>query len=316
MLSPHSPPADWPQAPAALVMVRPHRFSVNQETMADNAFQSRRADLAEAELAERAFREVSRAAEVLREAGVEVHLFDDASGYSPDSVFPNNWFSTHGDGSLVLYPMYAPARRRERRQDVVEALGARYGLRRLVDYSGEEARARFLEGTGSMVIDHPRRIAYAARSRRTDAALLQRFGAEQGYAIELFDASDRSGVPIYHTNVMMSIAGRYAIIAASLIRDAAQRARVSGRLAEGREALIEISEEQVARYCGNVLEVSTASGPRLVMSRTAHDGFSADQRALIESFGGCIVLDIPSIELSGGSARCMLAGVHLPARSG
>ena len=178
------------QAPSAVIMVRPHRFRPNQQTLADNAFQADTGELDLDRVAASAFDEVSRAADVLKSAGVTVHLFEDDSDDRPDSVFPNNWISTHSGGHVALYPMFTPNRRRERRGDIVEHLKARYRVQDVIDYSGLEYDDVFLEGTGAMVLDHEFRIAYAARSNRADPVALERFCTNFGYEPMLFDAVD------------------------------------------------------------------------------------------------------------------------------
>ncbi|MDO5663129.1 MAG: arginine deiminase-related protein, partial [Brachybacterium sp.] len=176
-----------PQSPGAVVLVRPGRFLPNPLTARDNAFQ-RRADRGPDQIAEDAYREVTEAAWMLSSAGVTVHLFDDAEATRPDAVFPNNWFSTHPDGRIALYPMYAPNRRTERRSDIIDLLKHRYRVQHVLDYSGVEHDEVFLEGTGAMVLDHAARLAFTARSRRADPALLERFCADFGYTPVLFDA--------------------------------------------------------------------------------------------------------------------------------
>lgn len=193
------------QAPAAVVMVRPHRFTPNPETAADNAFQQAATEAA-ARTAQAAYDEVTAAAERLEAEGVRVHLFDDTGERdTPDSVFPNNWFSTHPGGHVALYPMYSPSRRRERRADVIEMLKASYRVQDVIDYTGLEPDGLFLEGTGAMVFDHMARIAYVARSNRADPVLLERFCTHFNFEPMVFDTADEAGRPVYHTNVLMTV---------------------------------------------------------------------------------------------------------------
>ena len=208
------------QAPTSVVMVRPHRFGVNPETGADNAFQAQVAEHEES-LAASALAEFDAAVATLTAAGVKVHVFEDFGEFdTPDSVFPNNWFSTHQGGRVAIYPMFAVNRRRERRADVIELLKAQYRVQEVIDYSGLEYDNLFLEGTGAMVFDHAERVAYVAASHRADPVILERFCTAFGYEPMVFPTADASGRPIYHTNVLMSIATDYALICTDAIADA------------------------------------------------------------------------------------------------
>lgn len=302
------------QAPAAVVMLRPRHFTPNPETAADNRFQSapdRPAD----ELALRAHDEVTRAAEALRTAGVTVHLFDDDGRHqTPDSVFPNNWFSTHPGGHVAVYPMYSPSRRRERRSDVLEFLKQHYRVQDVIDYSGLEHDNLFLEGTGAMVLDHLARIAFTARSHRADPVALERFATHFNYEPLVFDTADAHGQPIYHTNVLMCIATRFALVALDAITDPARAQDVRQRLEETGRTVLPITQQQVADFAGNAIELSTPQGRVLALSARAAASLTAEQRQVIEQSARLLPLAVPTIELAGGSVRCMLAGVHLAAR--
>ncbi|WP_114905995.1 citrulline utilization hydrolase CtlX [Ornithinimicrobium murale] len=304
------------QAPGAVVMIRPHRFTPNPDTAADNAFQVAAIGDPE-ELATRAFQEVTRAAEVLEAAGVAVHLFDDEDATRPDSVFPNNWFSTHAGGRVALYPMYAPSRRTERRPDIVEMLKARYRVQDVFDYSGLEYDNIFLEGTGAMVLDHLSRIAYTARSRRADPVVLERFCTAFGYEPMAFDAADRDGTPVYHTNVLMCIASDFVLIGLSMITDPDRRAEITERLGgrRGNRHVLELSDQQIHDFAGNAIELEGDDGRRfLALSTRAAASLTDQQREVIERSCTLLPLDVPTIELAGGSVRCMLASIHLDPR--
>jgi hypothetical protein len=298
-------------------MIRPHHFTPNPLTAADNVFQVTGGvpEAAEPLVASTAHDEVTRAAGILEAAGVRVHLFDDPQPDRPDSVFPNNWLSTHAGGHVGLFPMYAPNRRGERRGDVVEMLKRDYRVQNVIDYSGLEYDDTFLEGTGAMVLDHAARVAYVARSHRADPIALERFCADFGYEPMVFDAADPEGVPIYHTNVMMCIATDFALIGLDLITSAARRADVSERIASHGRDVIALDFEQVRDFAGNAMELRTASGERiLALSARAHRSLRTDQLSVIERSCRVVPLDVPTIELAGGSVRCMLAGIHLDAR--
>lgn len=300
------------QAPSRVILVRPHHFTPNPTTAADNAFQSFPSHGPRA-VADRARDEVTALATALTSAGVEVSLFDDDTTTTPDSVFPNNWFSTHPDGEVALYPMYAHNRRAERRADIIEALKREFLVRKVIDYSSAEYDDHFLEGTGAMVLDHPARLAYACRSNRLSPELLSDFCADHGYTPVLFDASDRAGMPIYHTNVLMSVGTRIALIGSSLIRDRAQREWVLGHLRDSGKTVVELSEEQVRRFAGNCLEL-TGREQVLAMSTTAAGSLTLGQVEVISRHCRVLPVAIPTIESAGGSVRCMIAGNHLVPR--
>jgi hypothetical protein len=302
------------QAPSSVVMIRPQHFTPNLDTVADNAFQDLSAVTDAAAIAAAAYAEVTTVADSLRAAGVTVHLFDDDSTTSPDSVFPNNWFSTHSGGHVAIYPMFSPSRRHERRSDVVELLKRDYRVQDVIDYSGLEYDDVFLEGTGAMVLDHVTRVAYAARSHRADPIALERFCTNFGYEPIAFDAVDGDGVPIYHTNVLMCIATDFALAGLALIPDAKRREQVRERLAAPGRDVIELTETQVRDFAGNAIELQGSGTRILALSRRALASLTLDQVATIEQYCEVLPLDVPTIELAGGSVRCMIAGIHLDPR--
>ena len=302
------------QAPSAVVLVRPHHFRPNPLTANDNVFQVTGATTESSRIATAAYEEVTRAAAALQVAGIRVHLFDDESPDRPDSVFPNNWVSTHPGGHVAIYPMYAVNRRGERRSDVIEMLKNEYRVQDVIDYSGLELDDVFLEGTGAIVLDHVSRIAYVARSNRADPIALERFCTNFGYEPMVFDAVDPSGVPIYHTNVMMGVATDFALVGLNLIQSPARRAQVMDRLTAHGRILIDLDFEQVCDFAGNAIELHAPGGRILALSRRAANSLRPDQLAIIEQSCTLLPLDIPTIELAGGSVRCMIAGIHLDPR--
>ena len=305
------------QAPAAVVMIRPAAFQPNPETATDNAFQSAGiANVAERQtVAAQAQIEVAVVAAALRGEGVGVVMFDDREGIdTPDSVFPNNWISTHDDGRVVLYPMAAPSRRRERRGDVVEALRERYAVSQVLDLSPVELEGRYLEGTGALVLDHVHRIAYMVRSGRANEAVLDQWCEAMGYTAEVFDTVDQAGQPIYHTNVVLSIATDFVVAGLGNIPDPVERARIAARLGETGRDVIEIDRGQVAEFAGNGLELTGSRGRIFTLSTRALAALRPDQIAAIETSARILAVAVPTIERSGGSVRCMLAGIHLPPR--
>ena len=303
------------QAPSAVVMIRPHRFHPNPETAADNAFQRSSGDASAAAVSHAARDEVTAAAAALEEAGVRVHVFDDfGERETPDSVFPNNWFSTHRGGHVALYPMCSPSRRRERRGDVIEMLKAEYRVQDVIDYSGLEHDGLFLEGTGAMVLDHLANVAYTARSQRADPVALERFCTHFNFEPMAFTTADSNGAAIYHTNVMMCVATEFALVGFELMNDAKRRAEVRARLEESGREVIALDARQIGEFAGNALELSGLGGRVLALSARAAASLRPEQRAIIERSARLLPLAVPSIELAGGSVRCMLAGIHLVRR--
>ncbi|MCZ8129679.1 MAG: arginine deiminase-related protein [Steroidobacteraceae bacterium] len=308
-----SPPADT-QCAGAVLLVRPATFASNPETLATNRFQGA---LAPGEFVREAvLHEFDQLAGLLADE-VRVHVVHDTpEPPKPDAVFPNNWFSTHADGTVVLYPMLAPSRRAERRRELVDALATEgpYRIARVVDLSHFELQGAFLEGTGSLVLDRVAHVAYACRSPRTHAAPLAAFARAMGYEIEAFDAVDDGGTPIYHTNVVMWIGDGIAAIGAEAIADREQRRRVLDRLS-ARHEVVELSHAQLAAFAGNALALRGRDGSQLLeMSHRAFHALTDTQRATIRRHARWLTAHpVYTIErLGGGSVRCMLAEVFLP----
>ncbi|MDN5794350.1 MAG: arginine deiminase-related protein [Intrasporangium sp.] len=304
------------QAPGAVLLVRPRYFVPNPQTAADNVFQvaGPAPGSSAAALSCAAYDEVTRVAETLQAQGIRVHLFDDEDPARPDSVFPNNWLSTHAGGRIAVHPMYAPNRRTERRWDIIETLKAGYRVQDVIDSSGLELDGVFLEGTGAMVLDHASRVAYVARSRRADPVALERFCTAFGYEPMVFDATDPAGVPVYHTNVMMCVGTDFALVGLDLIASQQRRVEVAERLGQYGRAVIDLTYEQVCDFAGNAIELRTPTGRVLAMSRRGLASLRPEQREAIEASCRILPLDVPTIELAGGSVRCMVVGVHLDPR--
>jgi hypothetical protein len=306
-----------PQSTADVLMIRPTRFAGNLQTQESNRFQSRANSLSDAQAQLAALAEFDGLASVLRQAGVNVHVFDDTPDpHTPDAIFPNNWVSFHADGSVVLYPMLAENRRLERREDLLEALSSRHGfrIRRVLDLTHHEGGGKFLEGTGSLVLDRVHRIAYACVSPRTDLDVLGDFAQQLDYEVVAFEGRDADGAPIYHTNVLMSVGARFAVVCSASIREDERGAVVDALRTTG-HTIVDLGMEQMAAFAGNLLELqSTRTGTIVALSGRALDALTARQRATLEERGGALVAaPIPTIEtLGGGSVRCMLAEIHLP----
>ena len=302
------------QSTNAVVMIRPYRFHPNPETAADNAFQQAIAEGEMPAISAAAQREFDTAVETLRGAGVTVHVVDDtATPEKPDAVFPNNWFSTHHDGRVALYPMYSAARRRERRHDLIEELRKHYRIKGVVDYSSCEEQGHCLEGTGSLVLDHVNQISYASLSHRTHPEVLKRFGDDFGYEPVTFRSQSADGRPIYHTNVVMCVGSEFAMVGLEMIPLESERVGVQNLLEATQHEVIELSAEQIGEFAGNAIELHNARGEKLlVMSARAAAALLPEQRKTIEGYARLVPLTLPTIELAGGSARCMIATVHLP----
>ncbi len=302
------------QIPDTVVMVRPLSFGYNEQTAGSNTFQSDQEGIPD-EIHRQAVEEFNVLASQLKSASVEVYIFDDNSkGDTPDSVFPNNWISFHPDGSVVLYPMLAPNRRKERRMDIPEALRESFRLNRVIDLTGHEAENKFLEGTGSVVFDHINRVAYANRSPRTNEELFNELCEVLGYESCLFKAFDRSGKDIYHTNVMMNIGTEFAVLCTEAISDE-DRSRVIGLLTDTSHQLVEINYMQMEHFAGNMIQLAgrTSKQNFLVMSDQAYQSLLEDQVDVLNHYNTILHTPLNTIEANGGgSARCMIAGVHLP----
>jgi hypothetical protein len=309
-------PPDQQIAPDVM-MIRPVAFAGNPQTQASNSFQDPDSGAIDAANQAAALREFEALAVALDKVGVTVHAFEDTlEPHTPDSIFPNNWVSFHADGTVVLYPMMAENRRLERRLDVIEALSAKHGFRasRVIDLTRHEQTGRYLEGTGSLVLDRVHRVAYACVSPRTDLDVLGDFAQQLDYDIVAFEALDANGAAIYHTNVLMSVGERFAAVCTSAIRED-ERAAVLDTLQRSGRAIVELTLQQMASFAGNMLELgSSRTGSVIAMSERARDVLTPEQRKTLESSTGAIVATaIPTIErLGGGSVRCMLAEVHLP----
>lgn len=300
------------QAPSAVVMVRPHRFTVNTETAADNRFQISNVDAGD--LSSLAYAEITRAAELLQEQGITVHLFEGEDSDAPDSVFPNNWFSTHAGGYVAIYPMKALSRRRERRSDIIDMLKSRYRVQEVIDYSGLEPDGLFLEGTGSMALDHIDRVAYAVRSERTDPIALERFCAQFSFEPVLFSAKDPSGFDIYHTNVLMCVATNFAMIGLDMITEPGRRREIVHRFERAGRRVIGLTNAQIEKFAGNAIELLGENGRILALSTTALLALTTEQIDIIGESARLLPLAMPTVELAGGSVRCTIAGVHLTPR--
>lgn len=309
-----------PQSASAVLMIRPARFGHDPETALSNAFQrAPEPDLDPEESAGRAVREVEELARRLAAAGVRVVLLDDTPvPPKPNAAFPNNWISTHADGTVVLYPMQPASRRPELRRELVAELEGREGfcVERVVDLSPLAEREEFLEGTGSLVLDRPARIAYACLSARTTRAALEHFAERMGYRAHAFRAEDEGGRPIYHTNVMLTLGTHFAVVCLAALPEPDQRDELRARLEQSERDIVEIDFGQMHSFCANLLELRTRGGELLVaLSERAHSAFRAEQLERIGRHARLLATPLDTLEeLGGGGVRCTLAELHLPER--
>lgn len=307
------------QTTSHILMIRPVAFNFNPQTAEDNHYQVEAGRDEGAAIQQQALKEFDAFVEVLQEAGVDVTVVDDTpEPLTPDSIFPNNWVSFHDDGTVILYPMAAPNRRLERRTDILDTLRSRgFVISQVIDMSGSEDDGRFLEGTGSLVLDRTAMVAYSCLSQRTHPDLLAQWAAQTGYATVSFGAvQDVRGelLPIYHTNVMMSVGKELAVVCADSVKDAAQREELLATLRVTGKDVMLITEEQKSQFAGNMLEVvGTGGGAVMAMSTQAYESLSSKQVAQISLYAKIVHADLRTIETyGGGSARCMMAEVFLP----
>ncbi|PWJ58494.1 hypothetical protein CLV98_104354 [Dyadobacter jejuensis] len=305
-----------PQSTSRILMIRPTQFGFNQQTADSNVFQHQQAgQRTQEEISTLAQAEFDLMVSQLQMAGVEVKVIDELEGdRNPDAVFSNNWISYHQSGRVVLYPMLAENRRSERRLDIVEQLRSDYHIEEVIDLTHFEKDGKFLEGTGSMVLDRRYKIAYACLSQRTHLEVLQAFAEKLDYEVVYFHATDDLGRPIYHTNVMMCIGDIFAVICLEAIHNPDERQRVRQTLEQTNKYLIELSLEQIKHFAGNMLMVRNRRQEKfLVMSTAAYDILTDRQRSILNDYARILHTDLSIIErYGGGSARCMLTENHLP----
>ena len=304
-------------AARAVLMIRPTAFGRNEVTRPTNPFQSAAPDRDPEQTAAVALKEFDLCVAMLRKHGIDVQLHAGrTTSQLPDEIFPNNWISTHPDGTAVLYPMMAWNRRQERRRDILEQLQQQtdgFRIDRLIDLSRLEDKNCFLEGTGSLVFDHGSRLAFASLSPRTHTDALRAFGRETKYGIITFNAKDRNGHAIYHTNVMMSLGEEFAVVCLESIAAVDERLRLLTRLERSGREVIEVRMTQLSSFCGNLIQLRSGEKRIIVMSRQAFAGLDERQLEALRRHGELVTVDIRTIEsYGGGSIRCMLAELLLP----
>lgn len=298
------------QTTSTVFIVKPVRFGYNPQTAESNAFQRRTGYGREVQ--EGALREFLAYAALLRANGVNIALAEDTEDpRTPDSIFPNNWFSTHEDGTLVLYPMAMPNRRAERKENFLNIIKKHFEVKRTVDLTHYEEEGLFLEGTGSLILDRENKIAYACLSPRTSQEVLDDFCSQMGYRAISFRATDQKGIDIYHTNVMMSVGTTYAIVCLEAIEDEAERGAVLNSLEKTGKKVMEITLEQMGQFAGNMLELRSNEGKKLlIMSASARKSLTSEQNRELSKTYRLLSPQLETIETNGGgSARCMLAEI-------
>lgn len=302
------------QTTDTVLMIRPVRFAYNAQTALTNTFQNNATTNAE-ETQMQALQEFDGFVKILQENGVDViQVFDTLEPHKPDSIFPNNWVSFHDDGTAVLYPMLTENRRWERRRSILDLIREGFQLTNEIDLAHYEQDNKFLEGTGSMILDRDNKICYACLSPRTDKEILDDFATKLGYKIVSFTSVNAEGIEIYHTNVVMSVAKSYSVICLDTIQNADERTKVVQAITGAGKEIIEISLEQMNQFAGNMLELHNKKGENLlVMSEQAYKSLNEGQINQIRKYAKPVYAPLYTIETNGGgSARCMIAEIHLP----
>ena len=303
------------QTTNTVLMIEPAAFGFNAETAKNNYFQ---VNSENAETQSKALAEFNAFVEKLRGKGINViTVKDTVEPHTPDSIFPNNWISMHNDGRVVLYPMNAVNRRWERREDILQMLKKNFQVKEIVDLSVPENEGKFLEGTGSMIFDHDNKLAYGSVSLRLDETLFREFCEKFGFTpvvFHSFQTANGQRLPIYHTNVMMCVADKFVVICLDCIDDENERRMVVDTIVNSGKEIVEIKEDQMHQFAGNMLQVANNEGKKfLVMSQSAYRSLMPEQIQQIEKYSEIIYADLETIETNGGgSARCMLAEVFLP----
>jgi hypothetical protein len=299
------------QTTSKVLMIRPMHFVYNAETAVNNSFQVK-GD--QENLTEKAVNEFDVFVNELQKHGVDVTVVEDSPApHTPDAIFPNNWISFHESGIYCLYPMFAPNRRKERKSEVLDIIQKKFHYHQLFDFTGYESENLFLEGTGSMVLDRDKRLAYACLSSRTDLSVLEDFCTKLNFHPVVFHSTDEFGRPIYHTNVMMCVADRYVVICLDSIIDTQEKKLVSETILSGGKEIIPITHDQMNQFAGNMLQLENDKKEKLlVMSSAAWHSLSPDQKEKLTFYNRIVHASLQSIESNGGgSARCMIAEIHL-----
>ena len=294
-------------------MVRPAAFGFNEETAANNYFQSN-PGIDKEQLQQKALAEFDNMVQTLRSHGITVLVIEDSKEPpKPDAIFPNNWLSTSPGGVLSVFPMYAPSRRIEKRDEILDQLAKEFVIREVQDWGEYEAEGRFLEGTGSMVIDHDNKMIYACVSERTSLPVLEKYAAANNFQAIVFLATDKNGRPVYHTNVMMALGEGFCVLCEEAIEEEWELIAVRQLLESTGHSIIAITRDQMHQFAGNMLQLKNNDGEKyLVMSRSAFNSLRKEQKQMLEAYSTLLPIAVPTIEeVEGGSVRCMMAEMFL-----
>jgi hypothetical protein len=297
-------------------MVRPAAFGFNAETAANNYFQSN-PEIDKEELQQKALLEFDNMVQTLRNHDINVVVIEDTKEPAkPDAIFPNNWLSTSPNGTVAVFPMYAPNRRIEKRDEILQQLAAVFLVKDVQDWSEYEVEGRFLEGTGSMVIDYDNKMIYACISERTSLPVLEKYAATNGFQAIVFLAADKNGMPVYHTNVMMTLGEGFCVLCEEAIEEEWELIAVRQLLESTHHTIIAITRDQMHQFAGNMLQVKNKSGEKfLIMSQAAINSLRKEQKEMLEAYSTLLPIAVPTIEeVEGGSVRCMMAEVFLEKR--
>ena len=302
---------------STILMIRPAAFGFNAETAANNFFQKKQPFTLN-DLNEAALTEFDAMVKLLKARGIEVITIEDSfEPIKPSAVFPNNWLSTSPEGKVFVYPMYAANRRIEKRDDILQILSKKFIVNDIQDWSELEVEGRFLEGTGSMIIDHDNKLIYAAISERTNPSALEKFAVANEYSAVVFLATDKNGNPVYHTNVVMTLGEKFCVLCEEAIDEEWELIAVKQLLESTGHEIISISREQMHCFAGNMLELRNKSGKNfLVLSQTAFDSLTSEQKEKLAAYAELLPVSVPTIEATeGGSVRCMIAEIFLEKRN-
>ena len=300
-----------------LLMIRPAAFGANEETAATNFFQSTGTKTDPRSIQQSALNEFDKMVELLRQHDINVLVIDDTPApVKPSAIFPNNWFSTSPEGIVSVFPLYAANRRPEKRDDILKMLAEKFVVKDLQDWSEFEVEGKFLEGTGSMVVDHENKVIYTCYSPRTDISMLEKFANANKYRAIIFLAIDKNGQPVYHTNVMMTLGDDFAILCEESIEEEWELIAVKQLLESSGHEVIRITKDQMHSFAGNMLQVKNSKGEKfLLMSQTAFDSLNEEQKEELAARSKLLPIPIPVIEKTeGGSVRCMIAEIFLEKR--
>ena len=300
-----------------ILMIRPAAFGPNEETASSNFFQAAVPTSTDPSIQSLALKEFDNMVEALREHDINVIVIDDTPApLKPSAIFPNNWLSTSPEGIVSIFPMYAPNRRLEKRDDILKTLAEKFEVKGVQNWSEFEVEGKFLEGTGSMVIDHENKVIYSCYSPRTDVSILEKFANVNKYKAIVFFATDKNGQAVYHTNVVMTLAEDFAIVCVEAIEEEWELIAIRQLLDSSGHDVVSITRDQMHCFAGNMLQVKNNKGEKfLIMSQNAYDSLYEDQKEDLSSRCTLLPVPIPTIEqIEGGSVRCMMAEIFLSKR--